>query len=477
MSDPTISIGITVTSAGAQPTAPATIWSNYIGLVSAVTPGYTVLPAGMIEDLSSTAVYGLALMDSAAIEVINSITPYAANPYLLLEMGQLQGIQQGIGSNTSVYVVFTGTPGYQIPIGFVVGDGTHQYTVQDGGVITTSGSSDPIYCLATVSGTWAVPANTVTTLISSAATGYSLTITNPQPGTPSTGAQTQAEYGAQVIQANRISGQGTQTYLKTLLQAVPGVQPRLISARQLSNGWEVLCGGGDPYNVANAIYTSGIDLSTLMGSALDVTAITNATLGVVTTNLNHGLTTGQSNVYIAGVVGMSGVNGGPYTVTVLTEKTFTFGVNTTGSGSYVSGGIVTPNSRNISANLIDYPDTYTVPFVNPPLQTVAISLNWNTVSPNYVSDSAVQQLGVTALLNYVNAISVGQPMNLQVMQSVFVSAVVSLFANNPALISELAWTVSINSIVTAPTAGTFLIYGDPESYFYTTNSGITITQS
>ena len=472
-----ISVALTITSAGAQPTSPVQIWSNLIQLVAANNPGYTVLPGGLIEDLASTATYAIALCDSAAVETINSLTPFGANPYLLTELGNIYGVPQGVTANTSVYVVFTGTIGFQIPPGFLVSDGTYQYQVQDGGVIQSSGVSIPLFCVATQSGSWAVAANTVQTIISSVPTSITLTVTNPQVGTPSAGAQTQEAYAAQVLQAGLVSGQGNASMAKSLLGNVPGVQPRLIAIKQINNGgWEVICGGGDPYNVANAIYNSGLDISTLVGSTIAVTGITNANPGVVTTNLNHGLTTGQSNVYIQGVLGMFGVNGGPYTVTALTAKTFSFGVNTTSNGTYNSGGVVTPNSRNVVVNINSYPDTYTVPFVNPPAQTVTIQLNWSSISPNYVSAAAVAQLGTVAIVNEVNTIPVGAPINLLDLQLAFTEAVLPLFNNNPSLISAFVWTVSINGVATPPASGTSLIYGDPESYFTLTSTNLTITQ-
>jgi hypothetical protein len=470
-------LNISVTAAGAQPTPPVTIWANLITLVAAINQGYTVLPGGLIEDLASTATYAIALIDSAAIETINSLTPFGANAYLLTELGNIYGVPQGVTTNTSVYVVFSGTAGAQIPIGFLVTDGTYQYQIQDGGVIETSGSSAPLYCVATQSGSWAVAPGTVTGFVSSKPPGSSLTVTNPEAGTPSAGAQTQAEYAAAVLQAGLVSGQGNASMVKTLLGNVAGVQPRLVAAKQVNGGgWEIICGGGDPYSIANAIYSSGLDISTLVGSTLGVTGITNANPGVATTSLNHGLTTGQSNVHIAGVVGMTGVNGGPYTVTVLSPTTFSFGVNTTSAGAYGSGGVVTPNARNISVNLSDYPDEYTIPFVNPPAQAVVLQLAWNSISPNFVSSAAVSQLGTTALVNYINSIPVGAPINLYAAESVFVASVLSLFNNNPALISAMNWTVSINGVATSPASGTFLIYGDPESYFTITSSGVTIIQ-
>lgn len=478
MSDPTISIGLTVTAAGAQPTSPVNIWENLITLVAGVNEGYTVLPAGLIEDLASTATYAIALIDSAAVETVNSLTPFGANAYILTELGNIYGVAQGVGSNTSVYVVFSGTVGTQIPPSFLVTDGTYQYQVQDGGVVESGGASAPLFCLATVSGSWPVPAGTVTGVVSSIPPGVTLTWTNPQDGIPSAGPQTQDQYAAQVLQAGLVSGQGNASMAKTLLSKVPGVQPRLVSCKQVNGGgWEVICGGGDPYAVANAIFESGLDISTLVGSTIGITGIANANPGVVTTNLNHGLVTAQNNVHIAGVVGMTGVNGGPYTVVVIDETHFSFGVNTTGSGAWTSGGVVTPNARNIVVNLNDYPDTYTVPFVNPPAQTVVVQLTWNTISPNFVSDTAVSQLGTNALVPYINSIPVGAPLNLYAMETVFVGSVLTLFNDNPALISTMNWTISINGIETSPVAGTYLVYGDPESSFNVIDSGVIITQA
>jgi len=472
-----ISVNLNVTSAGAQPTSPVTLWSNLIQLVAANNPGYTVLPGGLIEDLASTATYALALCDSAAVETINSLTPFGANPYLLTELGNIYGVPQGTTSNTSVYVVFTGTVGFQIPPGFLVSDGTYQYQVQDGGIIQSTGSSIPLYCVATVSGSWAVAANTVITIVSSVPSSITLTVTNPQVGIPSAGAQTQEQYAALVLQAGLVSGQGNASMAKTLLANVPNVQPRLIAVKQVNGGgWEVICGGGDPYNVANAIYNSGLDISTLVGSTIGVTGVTNANPGVVTTNLYHGLTTGQSNVYIEDVLGIGGVNGGPYTVTVISPTQFSFGVNTIGLGTYSGGGVVTPNTRTISVNINSYPDTYTVPFVNPPDETVTIQLSWNSISPNYVDATSVSQLGSTAISNYINSIPVGAPINLFALQTDFIESVLSLFNNNPALISTLDWTVTINGYEAVPEAGTSLIYGDAESYFTITTTNITITQ-
>jgi hypothetical protein len=310
------------------PAVPAEVHAQLIANVVATNPGYTAnLPGTLIEDISSTDVAAILLCNSALVELVNSVTPYGANQFILNQLGQIYGVQQGQATNTSVYVVFTGTPGFIIPIGFVVSDGTYQYAVQDGGIIGAGGVTPSLYCLATTAGSWAVPANTVTALASSVPSTITLSVTNPLPGTPSAGAQSVESYRAQVLQAGLAASQGMPRYLKTLLANVAGVQPRLISIVPSGSSWEIIVGGGDPYQVAYAIYTALFDVSNLVGSTMSVAAISAATAAVVTTDLNHGLSTGNTTT-ISGALGMTGANG-TWTVTVLTPTTFSIPYNST----------------------------------------------------------------------------------------------------------------------------------------------------
>lgn len=480
MATPTISVNLTITSAGAQPTSPVTLNANLISLVSQVNPGYTVLPGSLIADLSGTATYALALIDSAAVELVNSISPYTANPWITLQLGNMYGVSQGASVNTSVFVVFTSnTVGFQIPPGFLVTDGTNQYQVQSpGGAILVGGSSLPLYCVAVTAGSFPVPANSVHSLITQppAGSGITLSCNNPTPGTPSAGAQTTEGYRAQVLAAGLVSGQGNASMARALVSNVPGVQPRLVSVAQVNGGgWEVIAGGGDPYAVANAIYNSGVDISTLVGSTIGIVSITKANPGIVTTNLNHGFPLGiQAGVVIAGCLGMTQANG-TWTVNVLTPTTFSLQTDSTGFGTYTGGGVVTPNTRNISVNLNDYPDVYTVPYVNPPPEAVIIQLTWNTIQPNFTNSAAVAQFGAAALAQYINSIQVGPaPINLFDMQTVFAESVSNLVST--ALLTRMVFTVTVNGVVVPPQSGTGIIAGDPESYFTTSPAAIIITQ-
>ena len=260
---------------GPVATPPATLQAALIAYVSAIAPGYTAdLPGSLIEDISSTDVGAMVAIDQARVDAVNNVSPYGANAYILAQLGAMFGIPQGAAANGSVYVVFTGSPGYVIPPGFVVSDGTNQYTIQDGGTVGSGGTSPSLYAVATNSGIFAIPAASVTTVITSVPSPYTLTVTNPLAGVPATAAQTVESYRSAVLQAFQVSISGTPAYLKTLLYAVPGVNPNLVSIQQSGTLWKVVCGGGDPYQVAGAIYAGVSNVGLLTGSATSARNIT-----------------------------------------------------------------------------------------------------------------------------------------------------------------------------------------------------------
>lgn len=468
---------ITVTAAGAQPTPPATLNAELIATATALAPGLTILPAGLIEDLSSTATGALVQIDQAAVDAINNVTPFGANVFVLNQQAGIYGVPQGETTNTSVFIVFTGSSsqaGFVIAEGFTVSDGTHQYTAADGGVILSGGNSQPLFFVATQPGAWVVPENSVTQIITALPAGIAFTISNPEAGNPSPAPQTVAQYRAAVLMAGLAASQGMPRYLKTLLGIVPGVQARLVSIQQQIGGWLIIVGGSaDPYEVGYAIYRALFDVTNLKQSAVTVAGITNANPAMVTTNLSYALATGTT-VTLTDVVGMTEVNGVPYTLTVMDDFHFSLNVDSTSFTPYVSGGVVSPNPRNEVVTLQDYPDTYTVPFVIPPQQTVVVAITWNTTATNFVSATAVAQLGAPAVSAYVNGIFAGQPINLFELEAVFGAAIASVLP--PQLLTRIVVVVAIDGVDVAPTAGTGIIQGDTQSFLFCSSTGVTVTQ-
>lgn len=464
----------TVPATGPVPTSASELLAQLLAIATTLSPGLTAnLPGSLIDDISGTDVGALSLIDQAKVDTINSISPFAANEYILNQLGQVYGVQQGIGSNTSVYVTFTGSPGYVVAQGFIVSDGTHQYTVQDGGTIASNGQSSPLYCLATTSGSWAVPINSVNTLITSVPAAVTLSCTNLTTGLPGSSAVTLGVYREQVLAAGLATSQGTPSYLKAALANVSGVQSNLVSVRTVGPQSEVIVGGGDPYEVAGTIYKCWPDVANLVGSTMYASGITNSNPCIVTTNHVHGYTTGQI-VYINDAVGLTLINNRPLTATVTGPYTFTVPLDTTYAGTYQGGGIVTPNLRNLIVNINDYPDTYAIPLVIPPEQPVNVAMLWNTTATNFLNQAAVNSLGQAALVSYINGLPVGAPLNTFEMQAVFQSAVSSILPAQ--LISRMVFTVIINGVEVTPTPGTGILQGDTEGYLQASAASVSVAQ-
>lgn len=466
-------IPLVMGTSGPTPTSPEALRQALITGVAATNPGYIAsLPGSLIEDISSTDVGALVTIDQARVDAINSVTPYGANAFVLAQMGTMFGIPQGQPTNASVYVVFTGNPGYILAPGFLVSDGQIQYALQDGGIIQENGSSPQLYAVATTSGTFAIPANTVTQIITSIPAEYSLTVNNPEAGTPATSAESVQSYRSRILAASVVAVTGTPQYLKSLLYDVTGVQQQLVAINSITGkGWQVICGGGDAYSVANAIINAVPDISTLQGSQLVITGMTAANPVVITTNLNHNFTAGQTFTVAGATPSAYNLT---YTVASVTPTTITTTTNGTGFGTYTSGAYFNPNPRNVSVPIFQNPDTYNITFVNPPQQIVTMTVTWNTTLANFTAGQSVNQLAQPALQSYINSIYVGQPINILEMTAVFQSAVESALATPN--ITTLTFAVNINGVATSPTAGTSIIQGDPESYFYSTLTDITVQQ-
>ena len=274
-----VNFPVVITTAGVQPTAPSTINAQLIADVAAQQPGYTVLPAGLIEDLSSTATGAIVQIDTARVELLNSLTPYGANAFVLAQLGAQAGIVQGQPTNTSVDVVFSGTVGYVLAPGFLVSDGTHTYQLVDGTVIGGGGTSPATTAVAITSGAWPVPAGSVTVIQTSVPGTITLSVTNPVDGTPAQGVETEQSYRSRVIEAGLASAQGMPSFIKANVKNVPGVVARTVAVKStLGVGIQVLANGGDSVEVANAILQSVFDPSALVASVAHPSANVNVTI-------------------------------------------------------------------------------------------------------------------------------------------------------------------------------------------------------
>jgi len=462
-----------MTDQGLQPAAPAELRASLIALVAATVPDYTAnLPGSLIEDISSTDTFALVESDSFLVDLVNSVTPYGANAFLLNQLGILYGVDHQPITNTSVYVVFTGPPGYVIAQGFVVGDGTYQYIAQTGGICGIDGSTLPIYCLATVPGAWEVMPNTVVQMLTSVPASIPLTVTNPVMGIPSLSGEPISIFRERCWTAGLAASTGMARYLKTLCGNVPGVQNRLVAVQIDGDKYVVICGGGDPYQVAYAIWQADFYIPGLSGATIRVANISNSNPCVITTTNNHNLTTGDVELFTE-IVGFPFLNYQKFPVTVTGDQTFTIPIDSSAWAAYQYGGIVTPNPINALVSVADFPDAYVIPFVIPPQERVAIVVTWDTDSPNYVSPEAIAQAAIPEIVDYINSLPAGTtPINMNVLNKVFLDSTSRILVGE--YIIDLNWAISINEVARTPVAGTNVIWGDPYSYFYTENGKVQV---
>lgn len=464
---------VSYTSAGPVPLTAEELRDQLVSQAIALSPGLTTeLPGSLIEDVVSTDVGALIVCDQARVDLINSVGPLKANQSMLELLAQQAGIPaQKTAGSTTVPIQFSGPAGFVIPQGFIVSDGTYTYSVSDATIISSSGVSAIVSCEGTETGTWAVPVNTVNQIITSLPSDITITCTNPIAGTPGADPETNYQFRDRVWQAQMATVQGYPGFIRQYLTSLDNVQARLVSVIQDGDKWIIICAGGDIYDIAGALYKSAGDISRLKGCALSVTGITNANPGVVSTDLTHGYTDGQV-IRVTGVTGMTGINDVPLTVTVLSPHTFSIGVDTTSSGTWGSGGEVTPNVRNNTVTVNDWPDNYVIPFVTPLLQRVTVTYQWGTESVNYLTDATVASLVSAPTIQYVNGIFAGKLLNVNNLKDAFLQAVNSTI--DMGLISTLNVVVTVNGVITPPDAGTNIISGDRFSYFYIASDGVIV---
>jgi hypothetical protein len=479
---------VVMTIAGVQPQAPIALNQQLITLVTFGTdptgaqvmqpnPGYTAgLPGSLIEDISSTDTASNVLMDQARVELINSMTPYGCNAFILNQLGQLKGVAPGETTNMSVPVIFSGTVNFIVQSGFLISDGTHTYVTQQAVTIGSGGASPTVTAIATQPGIWAIPAASVIDIVTSVDGSITLSVTNPSDGSGGTIVETEQEYRLRVLQAEIATCQGTAEFLKTLLMEIPGVVPTEVRILSVGGGgWQIVCGGSnpDPSQIAGAIFLGVPDPGVLQPAVLTVASITQANPGVMTTNTKHGYATGQV-VSFTGVGGMTSLNTGTYPITVTGPNRFALtGLDTTGFPAYTTGGVVSPNLHNTSVTINDFPDNYVIPFITPFSQTTLIELTWNTASA-FAAASTFNQQAQAAIVDYINSIPTGAPINILAMQEAVQAAVSNLLPLSQLV--RMIWVVTIDGIVTAPLTGTYEILGDPLSYFNTTSAGVTVAQ-
>lgn len=133
--------------------------------------------------------------------------------------------------------------------------------------------------------------------------------------------------------------------------------------------------------------------------------------------------------------------------------------------------------RNTSVSIIDGGSSVGIVIVEPSVQLVTATINYTSNETHDISGFISAAKAVA--YDYINGIKLGYPLNIMMLESLIRAESVSggYMTNNG--LTELIFTFSITKDgtplgVVSPDAGTRLISGDAEGYFYTTLGQITV---
>jgi hypothetical protein len=126
----------------------------------------------------------------------------------------------------------------------------------------------------------------------------------------------------------------------------------------------------------------------------------------------------------------------------------------------------------VTVTISQYPDSYDIPFITPTSQTAEVILTWNTTANNYVDPASISAAAVPKIIEYINSIPVGQPINIYEINTIFQLSVATLI--RPAQISLIDVVVAIDGAIVPPEPNSDLVYGNNYSYFTTDASEVIV---
>lgn len=224
---------------------------------------FSNLPSSIQNNLIDESAIIVNEFEDMIANLMNGITPAYANDFIIEQLGSAFGIKRKDKAKQNVMLEFEGLAGVIIPVGTQVGsaDGQYTFSTTTQGIIKADGKAT-INAEAEDYYDKIIDANTLNVMITDILNVNSAN--NPNSSSEPILEENFSDYRARVqnrMQANR---NGTMATLYDNLLNVKGVSSRLITYRLDSklidgarlNTLEIVCGGGDDYEVAEAIFDS-----------------------------------------------------------------------------------------------------------------------------------------------------------------------------------------------------------------------------
>lgn len=224
---------------------------------------FSNLPSSIQNNLIDESAIIVNEFEDMIANLMNGISPAYANDFIIEQLGSAFGIKRKDKAKQNVMLEFEGLAGVIIPSGTQVGsaDGQYTFSTTTQGIIKADGKAT-INAEAEDYYDKIIDANTLNVMITDILNVNSAN--NPNSSSEPILEENFSDYRARVqnrMQANR---NGTMATLYDNLLNVKGVSSRLITYRLDSklidgarlNTLEIVCGGGDDYEVAEAIFNS-----------------------------------------------------------------------------------------------------------------------------------------------------------------------------------------------------------------------------
>ena len=103
---------------------------------------------------------------------------------------------------------------------------------------------------------------------------------------------------------------------------------------------------------------------------------------------------------------------------------------------------------------------------------MSIQLTWYTNFDSNIYNSLISTTIIPLITQYINNIRIGEPISKYRIENIFLNEVNSIFNQN--LITRIDIVVFINNVAQSNLESSKIIQGDPQSYFETSDSDISI---
>lgn len=231
---------------------PAEIKASMLARNQQYNPSFAEWSADIQNNLLDTAVQPVLEVENLMADTANSFAPGTSNDFMKEQLAATLGLKYKDETKAKVTLKFSGNVGVYIPKGTKV---SNDFVTDAAATISSSGTA---YVTASSEAGEAYAANTITEIKS--VVDASLSVTNPSASFPYKAAETADELWRRAQQRLRNPNIGSTDYAQSLILACEGTSERLVNFNFIDSatkrGIEVIVGGGDTAEVANAIFQS-----------------------------------------------------------------------------------------------------------------------------------------------------------------------------------------------------------------------------